>query len=113
LFTTTAANESVTMPLLFAVPVIATGLRTQTNENALPEKYQGAFRTVTVSVTPTDAAKITLAQEAGRITIALRQLNDQTPTNITRISKHTLLSGDLPTVTRRFKPRVQIILGGV
>lgn len=113
LFTTTAANESVTVPLLFSVPVIATGLRTQTNQNALPEKFQGSFRTITVSVTPADAAKITLAQEAGRITIALRQPNDQTPGNVTRISKNTLLSGDSPNITKRFKPRVQIILGGV
>ncbi len=74
LFTTTAANDSVTVPLLFAVPVIATGLRTQSNENSLPERLQsGPFRTITVAVTPADAAKITLAQEAGRITVALRQ----------------------------------------
>ena len=77
LFTTTAANESVTVPLLFAVPVIATGLRTQANENSLPDKLQSApFRTITVSVTPADAARITLAQDAGRITVALRQPQD-------------------------------------
>jgi pilus assembly protein CpaB len=113
LFTTTAANESVTVPLLFSVPVIATGLRTQTNENSLPDKLQGAFRTITVSVTPADAAKITLAQEAGRITVALRQPHDEMPTRIARITKNALLKGDEPAPASRPRARVQIILGGV
>lgn len=112
LFTTAAANDSVTLPLLFAVPVIATGLRTQSNENALPDRLQsGPFRTITVAVTPADAAKITLAQEAGRISVALRQSNDQTLTHIARITKSSLLRGDAPLGPSR--PRVQIILGGV
>jgi pilus assembly protein CpaB len=111
LFTTTAANESVTVPLLFSIPVIATGLRTQANENSLPDKLQGPFRTITVSVTPTDAAKITLAQEAGRITVALRQPQDQSLTRIARITKNALLKGDESAPVSR--PRVQIILGGV
>jgi pilus assembly protein CpaB len=113
LFTTTAANESVTVPLLFSVPVIATGLRTQANENSLPDKLQGLFRTITVSVTPADAAKITLAQEAGRITVALRQPQDQSLTRIARITKNALLKGDEPAAASRPRPRVQIILGGV
>jgi pilus assembly protein CpaB len=113
LFTTTAANDSMTLPLLFAVPVLATGLRTQTNENALSEKLQGPFRTVTVSVTPADAAKLTLAQEAGRLTVALRQPQDQTPIRITRITKNTLLKGEEIVPPVRPRARVQIILGGV
>jgi pilus assembly protein CpaB len=113
LFTTTAANESVTVPLLFGVPVIAAGLRTQANENSLPDKLQGPFRTITVSVTPADAAKITLAQEAGRITVALRQPQDQSPTRIARITKNTLLKGDEPIPLSQPRARVQIILGGV
>lgn len=113
LFTTTAANESVTVPLLFSVPVIATGLRTQANENSLPDKLQGPFRTITVSVTPAEAAKITLAQEAGRITVALRQPQDQTLTRIARITKNALLKGDEPATASRPRARVQIILGGV
>lgn len=112
LFTTAAANDSVTVPLLLAVPVIATGVRTQTNENALPDSLQSApFRTITVAVTPTDAAKITLAQEAGRISVALRQLNDQSDTRIARVTKRSLLRGDARP--RASRPRVQVILGGV
>lgn len=113
LFTTTATNESVTVPLLLSVPVIATGLRTQANANSLPDKLQGPFRTITVSVTPSDAARITLAQEAGRITVALRQPQDQAPTRIARITKNALLKADEPAATPRSRVRVQIILGGV
>jgi pilus assembly protein CpaB len=103
----------VTIPLLFAVPVIATGLRTQGNQNSLPDKLQSApFRTVTVSVSPADAARITLAQDAGRITVALRQPQDQTPTQIARITKNTLLRGNEPTPSPR-RPHIQVILGGV
>jgi len=114
LFTTTSGNESVTVPLLFAVPVIATGLRTQANEHSLPDKVHSApFRTITVTVTPADAAKITLAQEAGRITVALRQPQDQTAIRIARITKHMLLRGDSPANASPPRPRIQIILGGV
>lgn len=114
LFTTAASNDSVTVPLLLAVPVIATGLRTQSNENALPERLQaGPFRTITVAVTPADAAKITLAQEAGRISVALRQPNDKAITRIARVTKSSLLRGDAPPGTTRRRKRVEIILGGV
>lgn len=114
LFTTAAANDSVTVPLLFAVPVIATGLRTQSNANALPERLQsGPFRTITVAVTPADAAKITLAQEAGRISVALRQPNDEVATHIARVTKSSLLRGDAPIGSSRPRQRVEVILGGV
>lgn len=114
LFTTAAANDSVTLPLLFSVPVIAAGLRTQANEHSLPDRLQsGPFRTITVAVTPADAAKITLAQEAGRITVTLRQPNDQAITHIARVTKTSLLKGDALTVPARPRLRVQVILGGV
>lgn len=113
LFTTAATNDSVTVPLLFSVPVIATGLRTQANANSLPERLQSAaFRTITVVVTPADAAKITLAQEAGRITVALRQPNDQTSTRIARITKTSLLRGEAAPAPSQPRLRVQVILGG-
>lgn len=114
LFTTAAANDSVTVPLLFAVPVIATGLRTQANEHSLPDRLQSVpFRTITVAVNPADAARITLAQEAGRITVALRQPNDQTITRIARVTKSSLLRGDTPMGPSRPRLRVEVILGGI
>jgi pilus assembly protein CpaB len=114
LFTTAAANDSVTVPLLFAVPVIATGLRTEANANSLPERLQSApFRNITVAVSPSDAAKITLAQEAGRITVALREPTDHTLAHIERVTKSSLLRGEAPPAPARSRTRVQVILGGV
>jgi pilus assembly protein CpaB len=114
LFTTAAANDSVTVPLLSGVPVIATGMRTESNGNALPERLQaGPFRTITVAVTPEDAAKITLAQEAGRISVALRQPGDQAVSRIARVTKSSLLKGESPVRVSRPRTRVEIILGGV
>ena len=114
LFTTAAVNDSVTVPLLFSVSVIATGLRTQANANSLPERLQsGPFRTITVAVTPDDAAKITLAQEAGRISVALRQPNDQTTTRIARVTKASLLRGEAAPAPAKPRRPIHVILGGV
>lgn len=113
-FTTLSGTESVTLPLLFDVPVIATGMRTATNAAYLDQKRLAAqYSTVTVSVTPDDAAKLTLAQDAGKITITLRQPNDDRIVRIGRVTKQSLLQPDriLKAVTRR--PRVEIILGGI
>jgi pilus assembly protein CpaB len=113
-FTTTSGNENVTLPLLLNVPVIATGIRTLANAAWLDDKRQsGHYNTITVSVTPQNAAKITLAQDAGKITITLRQPADDRPMQIARITKHTLLNGDRIAETSPRRARVEIILGGV
>jgi pilus assembly protein CpaB len=111
-FTTTASSETVTLPLLTSVPVIATGIRTATNENYVDKSAQNQYRTVTVSVTPEDAAKITLAQDAGKITIALRQPEDDSDIRVARITKSTLLNGNRVAKTAYRKP-VEVILGGI
>ncbi|MGH8177231.1 MAG: Flp pilus assembly protein CpaB [Steroidobacter sp.] len=112
-FTTTSGNETVTLPLLLNVPVIATGIRTVTNESYLSEREQpGQYRTVTVSVSPDDAARITLAQDAGKITITLRQPQDDAPIQIARVTKNTLLHGDRVARAGAPRRRVEIILGG-
>jgi pilus assembly protein CpaB len=111
-FTTTSGHETVTLPLLTNVPVIATGVRTVTNENYLKEA-QGHYRTVTVSVTPEDAAKITLAQDAGKITITLRQPEDTAEVRMSRISKHTLLHGNHTSNRGTMRRRIEVILGGI
>lgn len=111
-FTTTTGNETVTLPLLTNVPVIATGVRTAMNENQLKEPH-GSYRTVTVSVTPENAAKITLAQDAGKITIALRQPQDVADLRMNRISKNTLLYGTQSVSRAPVRRRIEVILGGV
>ena len=113
-FTTTNGNEAVTLPLLMSVAIIATGIRTTTNSAYLSEKQQpGSYRTVTVSVTPEDAAKITLAQDAGKITIALRQPGDEEPIQVSRITKSTLLNGNRVARASVARTKVEIILGGM
>lgn len=112
-FTTLSGNESVTLPLLLDIPVIATGIRTVTNAAWLDDKREARhYNTVTVSVTPQNAAKITLAQDAGKITIALRQPADAKPIQIARVTKTTLLNGNGITKAMVRRPRVEIILGG-
>lgn len=112
-FTTTSGNDAVTLPLLLNVPVIATGIRTLSNEAQVERERLGHYRTVTVSVTPQEAAKIALAQDAGKITITLRQPSDSDEVAIARVTKDTLLNG--PEIVRAYVPRkrIEVILGGV
>jgi len=112
-FTTTSNNESVTLPLLTNVPVIATGIRTLTNAAYLEGRRDaGSYSTVTVSVSPEDAGKIAHAHDSGKITITLRQPQDDAAIEVARITKSTLLNGRR---NAKFAPRarVEIILGGV
>ncbi|HKQ81285.1 MAG TPA: Flp pilus assembly protein CpaB [Steroidobacteraceae bacterium] len=112
-FTTSNNNENLTMPLLYDVPVIATGIRTRTNASYLDEKQPtNQYQTITVSVAPEDAAKITLAQDVGKITVALRQPQDGNPIQVARLTKTALLQG--PRTITRSAPRlpIEIILGG-
>jgi pilus assembly protein CpaB len=111
-FTTTANNDSVTLPLLTNVPVIATGVRTLANAGYLDERRAGSgYSTITVSLAPEDAAKIAHAQDVGKITITLRQPKDDAPVQIARITKATLLNTSrAPKLAAR--ARVEIILGG-
>jgi pilus assembly protein CpaB len=111
-FTTSAGNESVTLPMLLNVPVIATGVRTAINAAYLADRASSQFNTITVSVSPEDAAKITLAQDAGKITITLRQPGDDAGIQIARVTKQTLLNGDRIVKAAVPRSRIEIILGG-
>jgi pilus assembly protein CpaB len=111
-FTTNTSNESVTLPLLMNIPVIATGIRTVTNAAYLEDRRDAnQYHTVTVSVLPEDAAKITHAQDAGKITITLRQPKDETPVQVARITKGSLLNGNRILKRMPSRAAVEIILG--
>lgn len=113
-FTTSTNSENLTMPLLYDVPVIATGIRTRTNASYLDEKQPtNQYQTITVSVKPEEAAKITLAQDVGKITVTLRQPQDGNPIQVARLTKTTLLQGPPKTISHSV-PRlpIEIILGG-
>src|SRR5690606_37333641 len=102
----------MTLPLLSGVPVIATGMRTLSNEHHPEVQNQRQYRTVTVSVKPQDAAKITLAQESGKLTVALRRPGDARALELPRLTKRSLL---LDESSPRVNPRrrIEVILGGV
>jgi pilus assembly protein CpaB len=113
-FTTTNGNEPMTLPLLLNVPIIATGVRTITNTSYLSDKEQlGQYRTITVSVTADEAARITLAQDAGKISVALRQPQDEEDVQLTRITKSTLVNGSRQVAASFPRRKVEIILGGI
>ncbi len=112
-FTTTSNNETVTMPLLYDVPVIATGIRTKGNASYVDEKQPTTqYQTVTVSVKPEEAAKITLAQDAGKITVTLRQSDDGAAVQVARLTKTALLEGRKALAHAPPRHRIEIILGG-
>lgn len=111
-FTTTSGSETVTLPLLTDVPIIATGMRTLANTALVSERMQAPYRTVTVSVTPEDAARIALAQDAGKITVTLRQPEDQEHIHVARMTKTTLLSGST-TQPRAARRKIEIIIGNL
>lgn len=113
LFTTTTKNESVTVPLLSNVIVVATGARTSTNSGYLDERRVGSsYATVKLSVSPGDAAKIALAQDVGKIAFMLRQPQDVSPVPFERMTKTALLHAH-PNTAAAPRRRVEIILGGI
>lgn len=113
-FTTDAGRESVTVPLLYSVPIIATGVETMSNSRLLAKggRGPGNYRTVTVSVTPEDAAKITHALDTGKITVTLRKLEDESPLQLARVTKNTLLYGNRPNRSSTPRNTIEVILGG-
>jgi len=91
----TTGNGQQVVPLLERVKVVATGQRLRaTDPQALPERSApGAqsFTTVTVEVTPAEAARIALAQQAGRIRAVLRNPGDGANGNFGRLTTANLM----------------------
>lgn len=106
LATLSVENERVTFPLLRNIVVLATG---NAVDRADPGLQELQFRTVTMAVSPRDAARIAQAQESGKLTVVLRGPLDAEEEDIGRITKATLL-GLQSRAPRRTS--VEIILGG-
>ncbi|WP_341669520.1 Flp pilus assembly protein CpaB [Alcaligenes sp. SDU_A2] len=71
-------QRRVTAPLLQAVPVLATGQRSQEQDAALLAQDQD-YSTLTLDVGPDEALKLLAARQHGRITALLRHPDDQSP----------------------------------
>ena len=72
-----SGEEQEIFPLIERLEVIATGVQTLVDNNG--DGSTRSFSTITVQVTPDDAQKITLAQEVGKVTAALRNPEDDSP----------------------------------
>ena len=113
-FTTMNGQDSTTLPLLYNVPVLATGLRTMINAAYTSARDQNTrYNAITVLLSPQDAAKLTQAQESGKITVTLRRPEDQGSLRLDRITKKTLLFGQVPAARGPSRRPVEIILGGI
>lgn len=75
LLTRTINNDLVATIILQDVPVIATDQ--SANENDTRPKVA---RTATIEVDPTEASKLALAQQVGKLSLTLRGVNEQTDT---------------------------------
>lgn len=86
-------------PFLQYVKVIATGRRTDAvaaNPNAEPRRPDEQYQTVTVEVTPQEAAVIALAQQSGRIRTTLRSPQDSNPARVRVVNTAHLEGVGLP-----------------
>lgn len=72
LMLTVRAEKQLTRPLLKNVTVLATGDSIDNGKHS----EKGMFQTITVSVTPKDASRITLAGNVGTISVVLRSTED-------------------------------------
>jgi pilus assembly protein CpaB len=112
----TAPDALTAQPLLQAVRVLATG---KTLRPAPSGSVAGAdssvlreFTTLTLLVTPTDAARTALAERTGEVLITLRASDDRLPTTADRMTLASLL-GTAGRVAVRTAPHGYQIAGWI
>jgi len=99
------SDRSVTVALLTNVPLLATGAAV---DEFGVEYTTAKYQTITVSVTAEEAAKITHAQDVGRLSVVLRPAGDTSAAYTQPVTKNSLLGK-----TRQARgPGVEIIRGG-
>jgi pilus assembly protein CpaB len=98
---------SVLAPLLERVTVLATG------ESLTSPDETDAFATLTIHVSPEDAARIVLAQATGTLTVLLRSMHDDGKASVdTRNSRYLLTEAPGPRAAGRRTESVELIVGG-
>ena len=107
------------LPLMDQLDVIATGVQTETDK--LADGQPRSFSTITVHVTPSDAKKLTLAQQVGKLTAILRNPEDESeladpPLSLTQLLTASEGAPVVKPVRRRARvaaaPSIQYIIGG-
>lgn len=77
-FSRARGSGAVLVPLLQRVHVLATGNVTQKQQDSQPGTLEaGDFSSVTLLVSATDARRVVLAEQTGRLTLLLRRPTDQ------------------------------------
>ena len=106
------SGATTIVPLLEAVRVIATGGDTQASSvPSADSPVERDFSTITLLVTAEDAARIVLAEQTGRLTVLLRQLQDNTPVDIRIRDSHQLLQS-AKAITGSAVARIELLTGG-
>lgn len=112
LMVTLKQGDSVTRPLLKNVTILATGGIVD-DEGRFND--DGAYQTITISVSPLNAAKITHARDIGNMTVVLRSGKDDgknmAGNELIKPITAKNLFGEPKKQTRR-TPKVEIIVGG-
>lgn len=108
-------GSSVLVPLLERVEVLATGESLKSPHISMNGTSEAArtFATLTIHVSPEDAARIVLAQSTGTLTVLLRSMNDDGKSSVdTRNSKYLLTQARVQPAERRPADSVELIVGG-
>lgn len=110
-----SGQEAVLLPLLENVEVLAAGdemahgpeaQRTITGDGR-------AFGTLTILVSPEEAARVVLAQASGTLTVLMRSKGDDGPAEVvTRRSSGLLVQGRGPARSRPSSAFIEVIVGG-
>ena len=86
--------EQVIYPLIEQLEVIATGTQTLVDKSGAGRERR--FATITVQVSPTQAKRITLAQQVGKLTAMLRNPDDESPLSDAPLTVAELLNLPVP-----------------
>jgi pilus assembly protein CpaB len=106
------SSASELVPLLERLQVLSTGSSSLQDLNP-GESGERDFNTVTLLVTSDEAARIVLAEQAGRITVLLRSASDVLPVDIAaRDSRDLLRAAGAASSRATAARRIELLTGG-
>jgi len=112
LMVTLNQGKRVTLPLLKDVTILATG---GIVDDVGRMSDDGAYQTITITVSPLNAAKITHARNVGSVTVVLRSGKDSDKNIAGNELTHRITVRDLLGKSKRKTkrhPKVDVIIGG-
>lgn len=104
-------DDLKTYPFLQNLHILATGSKTVVDKNS--PGGVSRFSTVTVSVDPTNAKRIILAQERGKITAVLRHPDDGAAMDPQPLPFSEVLPEVVESEVEQNDPEIEFIVGGV